>query len=498
MLSRPSDDGHTPFGDIYLSQSPDMCHWGMHRLVMRRGGGEVGQWWQRTKIGAGPIPIETDDGWLMIYHGVMDTCNGFVYSMGAALLDLDEPWRVLYRTNQHILTPEQDYEVIGPRAECRVSRAPRCIDAATRSAGHLLRCGRHVVLRRLRSSGRADRVRQRELASVLEQAQAAATGRKHAIGTSTVSLCDEIRLAAVLAFVVWRRSPRLRSARSRMALHHAPRRSALWTATGRFASSRSTFRICWSSRTPTSSREPNPWRWPDEFEIEDALESVRQMGGQVVRTYVVSVHREGSDMGDVVHVRGPGEFNEEGFRALDKVIEVARRKGIRVIIPLVDQHKWWGGIGEYAAFRGKPADAFWTDRADHRRFQGDGPLCASRARTFTRASPIATSRRSLAGRRATKSIRTPEWTREIAAYIKELDPNHLVIDGKSLHGVPRHVARRSEHRRDHDAPLSVGRRSRLSRSRFARRTRSRRARSRTSSASSALSKRRTSPRRFKP
>jgi beta-1,4-mannooligosaccharide/beta-1,4-mannosyl-N-acetylglucosamine phosphorylase len=113
MLSRPSDDGHTPFGDIYLSQSPDMCHWGMHRLVMRRGGGEVGQWWQRTKIGAGPIPIETDDGWLMIYHGVMDTCNGFVYSMGAALLDIDQPWRVLYRTNQHILTPEQDYEVSG-------------------------------------------------------------------------------------------------------------------------------------------------------------------------------------------------------------------------------------------------------------------------------------------------------------------------------------------------------------------------------------------------
>lgn len=113
MLSRPSDDGHTPFGDIYVSQSPDMCHWGMHRLVMRRGGGEVGQWWQRTKIGAGPIPIETNAGWLMIYHGVMDTCNGFVYSLGAAILDLDEPWRVLYRVNQHLLTPEADYEVFG-------------------------------------------------------------------------------------------------------------------------------------------------------------------------------------------------------------------------------------------------------------------------------------------------------------------------------------------------------------------------------------------------
>jgi len=113
MLSRPSDDGHTPFGDIYVSQSPDLTHWGVHRLVMRRGGERTGQWWQRTKIGAGPIPIETADGWLMIYHGVMDTCNGFVYSMGAALLDLEEPWRVLARTDRHVLTPEADYEVSG-------------------------------------------------------------------------------------------------------------------------------------------------------------------------------------------------------------------------------------------------------------------------------------------------------------------------------------------------------------------------------------------------
>jgi beta-1,4-mannooligosaccharide/beta-1,4-mannosyl-N-acetylglucosamine phosphorylase len=113
MLSRPSDDSHTAFGDIYVSQSPDMVHWGVHRLVMRRGGEQVGQWWQRTKIGAGPIPIETPAGWLLIYHGVIDTCNGFVYSMGAALLAIDEPWRVIARCNQHVLTPEADYEVSG-------------------------------------------------------------------------------------------------------------------------------------------------------------------------------------------------------------------------------------------------------------------------------------------------------------------------------------------------------------------------------------------------
>jgi len=113
MLSRPSDDGHTPFGDIYLSQSPDLCYWGRHRRVMGRGGDEHGQWWQRTKIGAGPIPIETTEGWLLIYHAVMDTCNGFVYSAGAAILDLDCPWKVLYRTDRHLHTPEADYEVCG-------------------------------------------------------------------------------------------------------------------------------------------------------------------------------------------------------------------------------------------------------------------------------------------------------------------------------------------------------------------------------------------------
>jgi beta-1,4-mannooligosaccharide/beta-1,4-mannosyl-N-acetylglucosamine phosphorylase len=70
-------------------------------------------WWQATKIGAGPVPIETREGWLLLYHGVTTTCNGFVYSMGAALLDLDEPSRVLYRTRDYILTPEKDYETVG-------------------------------------------------------------------------------------------------------------------------------------------------------------------------------------------------------------------------------------------------------------------------------------------------------------------------------------------------------------------------------------------------
>jgi beta-1,4-mannooligosaccharide/beta-1,4-mannosyl-N-acetylglucosamine phosphorylase len=108
LLSRPSDNGHTPFGDIYLSESPDMTYWGKHKSVMKAGGT-----WQSLKIGAGPIPIETDEGWLMIYHGVVQMCNGFIYSFGAALLDLENPSKVLYRSGNYLLTPEEPYETIG-------------------------------------------------------------------------------------------------------------------------------------------------------------------------------------------------------------------------------------------------------------------------------------------------------------------------------------------------------------------------------------------------
>ena len=101
MLSRPSDNGHTPFGDIYYSESPDLVHWGRHRHVMA----PVPLTWQSTKIGAGPTPIETDEGWLVLYHGVLTSCNGFVYSMGAALLDLEEPWNVLARGRDYLLSP---------------------------------------------------------------------------------------------------------------------------------------------------------------------------------------------------------------------------------------------------------------------------------------------------------------------------------------------------------------------------------------------------------
>ncbi len=178
----------------------------------------------------------------------------------------------------------------------------------------------------------------------------------------------------------------------------------------------------------------SPWRWPDEFEIEDALESTRQMGGQVIRTYVLSVFREGSDMGKTVHVLGPGEFNEEGFVALDKVLAIANKKGIRLIVPFYDRAHWMGGQPQYAGFRGKQPDDFWTDPQLIADFKQTIEHVINRKNTITGVAYK--DDKAIFGWETGNEIdATPEWTHEIAKYIKELDPNHLVVDGRTLHGV---------------------------------------------------------------
>lgn len=112
MLSRPSDTGHTAFGDIFYSESPDLTFWGRHRHVMAPAPFEQSAW-QCMKIGAGPIPIETSEGWLLIYHGVLRSCNGYVYAFGSALLDLEQPWKVIARSGPYLISPREPYECMG-------------------------------------------------------------------------------------------------------------------------------------------------------------------------------------------------------------------------------------------------------------------------------------------------------------------------------------------------------------------------------------------------
>ncbi len=172
-----------------------------------------------------------------------------------------------------------------------------------------------------------------------------------------------------------------------------------------------------------------PFRLPDEYEIADTLESIAQIGGQVVRMYALSV-RKGADPVDMPrHVLGPGRFDEAAFRALDTVLDVARRTGVRVVIPFVDNWSWWGGVAEYAAFRGKRSEAFWSDPQVIADFEGTVRFVLTRVNTRTgvayRDDPAI-----LAWETGNELHAPQEWTRRIAAAIKRLDPNHLVIDGR--------------------------------------------------------------------
>ena len=95
---------------MWISFSPDLKHWGDHRILIpaRRGA-----WWDANKIGLSPPPLRTDEGWLVLYHGVRSTSGGAIYRLGLALLDLGDPCRVIARSEQWVLSPEESYEVFG-------------------------------------------------------------------------------------------------------------------------------------------------------------------------------------------------------------------------------------------------------------------------------------------------------------------------------------------------------------------------------------------------
>lgn len=174
--------------------------------------------------------------------------------------------------------------------------------------------------------------------------------------------------------------------------------------------------------------EMNPWRLPNEFEIRDALTAISQMGANVVRIYTLSVKKKDDPPEIPRHILGPGEFNEEAFQVLDKVMEIANETGVRVIIPLVDNWHWWGGIAEYADFRGKGKGAFWSDPQIKADFKQTISFLLNRKNAYT-GKLYKDDKAILAWETGNELESTPEWVAEIAAYIKSIDPNHLVIDG---------------------------------------------------------------------
>lgn len=115
LLNRPTVAyGQGGKGDMWISFSPDLVHWGNSKLVAETRC----ERWDGHKLGAGPVPIKTNAGWLLLYHGVSERCNGLIYRTGVILLDLEDPARVIARSKGYILSPLEDYERIGDTDNC--------------------------------------------------------------------------------------------------------------------------------------------------------------------------------------------------------------------------------------------------------------------------------------------------------------------------------------------------------------------------------------------
>ena len=110
LFHRPKTEYGGARGEIVLSRSADLESWSAPEQVLRP---REGAWWDASRIGIGPPPLETEHGWLLIYHGVKEMVGGSVYRVGLALLDRDEPTRVLHRLPQWILGPQAPYERSG-------------------------------------------------------------------------------------------------------------------------------------------------------------------------------------------------------------------------------------------------------------------------------------------------------------------------------------------------------------------------------------------------
>ena len=174
--------------------------------------------------------------------------------------------------------------------------------------------------------------------------------------------------------------------------------------------------------------QTNPYGLPVEFELRDLFQTVVDTGGQVVRAYTVPVRNAGFPEESITYVEAPGQFNEKAFRAMDLALALAREYGIRVIIPLVNNWQWMGGRPDYAAFRGKDKDAFWTDPQLIADFRKTIDFVLNRTNTYTGVK-YRDDKTILAWETGNELQNPPEWALQMGQYIKSIDSNHLLIDG---------------------------------------------------------------------
>ena len=173
---------------------------------------------------------------------------------------------------------------------------------------------------------------------------------------------------------------------------------------------------------------PNDWLLPDDFELTDALATVRQLGGTVVRSYSIPIQRADEDASVPKYVRALGKYNEDGFRTMDLALKLANEQHIRLIIPLINNWPWQGGREEFAAWRGKPKNSFWTDPQLIADYEDMVRYVLTRTNSLTGVRYI--DDKSILCWETGNELRGPSsWTKTVAAFIKSVDTNHLVMDG---------------------------------------------------------------------
>ena len=110
LIHRPVATAPRHAAHIWLSWSPDLRHWGDHTILLPA---REGAWWDAHKVGLCPPPLLTEQGWLLLYHGVRVTAAGAIYRLGLALLEAARPDRVLARSSEWIFGPQAPYERAG-------------------------------------------------------------------------------------------------------------------------------------------------------------------------------------------------------------------------------------------------------------------------------------------------------------------------------------------------------------------------------------------------
>ncbi|TPX35561.1 hypothetical protein SmJEL517_g02042 [Synchytrium microbalum] len=194
---------------------------------------------------------------------------------------------------------------------------------------------------------------------------------------------------------------------------------------------------------------------PIPYEQDDTLLSIQQINGKVARTYVLSVQSAtNADYPYQRHIIVNGSnpttnlpnlvFNEPALVALDSALAIARNRNVRLILPIIDNWEYWGGVASFSALFNQPRDSFYTNSTIISAFTGLIGTLANRTNTLNglkySADPSLIWETGNELQTANNGQIPSSWTLTVARYIKSVAPRSIVIDGSyGINGWPNEV-----------------------------------------------------------